>query len=314
MRPAHAPAELLNGRPFRGDHARALGVSPDVLRGPRFRRVCREVYVAADAPDCPELRLAAIAMVLPKDAVLSGLSAAWLLGLDIATRGDGPLEVTAPRGTVLQGRGLFVPLQAHLDASDIVRRHGVLVTSPLRTAYDLARRLTLVEAVVAVDALWHRHLVTPDQLMDYAAVHGGLRGIRQIPRVAELADPGAESPMETRLRMLVVLDVGLPRPQTQLVTRDAAGKVVARLDMGFAGIRMGVEYDGEVHAEPAVRAKDLRRHNKLLAIQWHNLRYSADAYFKRRAEVIQEVGDTYAALSAGALRNDLGLLGLPGAK
>ncbi|MDX6255274.1 MAG: hypothetical protein QOJ11_1608 [Frankiales bacterium] len=308
MRPAQAPAELLNGQPFLVSSARSLGVSPGVLRGPLFRAVCHGVHVAADTPDGTGLRLAAARLILPSSAAFSGNTAAWLHGIDIARDEDAPLEVTFAPGTAALGRGLFTPRQATLAAADVVSRRGVPVTSPVRTAYDLARRFDVVEAVVAVDAFWHRGLVKPDQLLDYAATHGVLRGVRQIPYVVGLADVGAGSPMESRLRMLMVLDVGLPKPQTQIKVCTSDGQVIARLDMGYRGLQMGVEYDGEVHAQPAVRAKDLRRHNALLARQWHNLRYSADAYYNRRDDVISEIKDTYATLTAR--RNDLGLSGL----
>src|SRR5207253_1278639 len=146
--------------------ARTLGVSPAVLRGPLFRRICREVYVSAEAEDSVTLRLAAVQLILPRDAVLSGTSAAWALGIDVARTLDEPLQVTLPRGRSLSGRGLFTPLQAKLEPADIVRRRGVLVTSALRTAYDLARGPDIVEAVVAVDAFWHRHRITPSELLD----------------------------------------------------------------------------------------------------------------------------------------------------
>jgi hypothetical protein len=307
MRRAHAPAELLNGRPFLVISARELGASPGVLRGPLFRSVCHGVHVAADTPDSTGLRLAAARLILPPSATFTGGTAAWLHGIDIARDEDAPLEVTFAPGTAALGRGLFTPRQATLAAADVVHRRGVPVTSPVRTAYDLARRLEVVEAVVAVDAFWHLGLIKPDQLLDYAAAHGVLRGVRQIPYVVSLADVGAGSPMESRLRMLVVLDIGLPKPQTQIKVCTSDGQVIARLDMGYRGLQMGVEYDGEVHAQPAVRARDLRRHNALLAHQWHNLRYSADAYYNRRDEVICEIKDTYVTLSARAARNDLEL-------
>lgn len=307
MRPAHAPAELLTGRPFLVSSARRLGVSPDVLRGPLFRTVCRGVRVAAGTPDGTGLRLAAAQLILPPSAAFSGNAAAWLHGLDVARDDDVPLEVTFAPGATVLGRGLFTPRQATLDAADVVRRRGIPVTSPQRTAYDLARRLEVVEAVVAVDAFWHQGLIKPDQLLEYAASHGGLRGVRQIPLVVSLADVGAGSPMESRLRMLMVLDIGLPKPQTQIRVVTIDGRVIARLDMGFTDLQMSVEYDGEVHAQPAVRAKDLRRHNALLAQQWHNLRYSAEAYYTRRDDVINEIRDTYLTLTAR--RNDHGLSG-----
>jgi very-short-patch-repair endonuclease len=61
-----------------------------------------------------------------------------------------------------------------------------------------------------------------------------------------LADPGAQSPKETWLRLLLVR-AGLPRPQTQIAISDEFGDVIAYLDMGWEDFKVAVEYDGEQH-------------------------------------------------------------------
>ncbi len=59
-------------------------------------------------------------------------------------------------------------------------------------------------------------------------------------------DSGAESPQETRTRLLLI-DAGLPGPQTQIVVRDEYGVPLARIDMGWEEFLVGVEYDGPQH-------------------------------------------------------------------
>jgi len=54
--------------------------------------------------------------------------------------------------------------------------------------------------------------------------------------------------METRQRMALVLD-GLPRPRAQVELYEPSGSFVARLDHGYEEWQVGVEYDGEVHAQ-----------------------------------------------------------------
>lgn len=49
-------------------------------------------------------------------------------------------------------------------------------------------------------------------------------GARQ---VADLAEPGTESPMESRLRMVLV-ESGLPRPEVQVSIHDPFGTFVGR--------------------------------------------------------------------------------------
>ena len=45
------------------------------------------------------------------------------------------------------------------------------MTSPVRTAFDLARHLPLVEAIVAVDRALHQALVRHDDVGDHVAAH-----------------------------------------------------------------------------------------------------------------------------------------------
>ncbi len=95
--------------------------------------------------------------------------------------------------------------RSRLPVADVVERGGVPVTSPLRTVFDLSRHLPLTEAVVAVDMALHQALVGLRDLREYAATHQTSRGSTQVRQVMDLAEPRAESQMETRLRMLLVL-------------------------------------------------------------------------------------------------------------
>lgn len=128
---------------------------------------------------------------------------------------------------------------------------GVPVTSPLRTAFDLGRRPGFVNAVVTLDAFTHSGLVDLATLLPYAKEHIGWRGIRWLADRAVFVEPAAESPMETRFR-LVIVRASLPRPFAQYVVRDESGVFCGRLDLGYPLNRLGIEYDGAWHAaQPA---------------------------------------------------------------
>ena len=101
----------------------------------------------------------------------------------------------------------------------------------------------------------------------------GQRGSAKARRAVELADHRAESPPESRLRVLLAL-AGL-RPTPQYTVRDAAGAFVARVDLAFVEHRVAVEYDGGWHAEPGQFAKDRRRLNRLVAAGWTVLHVTA---------------------------------------
>ncbi|MEU6022875.1 hypothetical protein [Micromonospora sp. NPDC047134] len=130
------------------------------------------------------------------------------------------------------------------------------VTTPLRTCWDLAQWLDLAEAVVVVDRLLGRRLVRTEQLLDLAQDRRGARGWKRMLRVAELADPGAESAPESRLRVRIVL-AGLPRPVTQFVVQR---------DGRFIGLW---------HDDPAQFHRDRRRLNRLLGEDWIVLHVTA---------------------------------------
>src|SRR5205085_7525035 len=105
---------------------------------------------------------------------------------------------------------------------DVVERRGLPVTSALRTTVDLGSHLPTVEAVAAVDMALHSGLIGLPLLHAYIAAHPASRGIARLRTVVDLADPASESPMESRLRLLLVL-AGLPRPQAQVPIHHTDG-------------------------------------------------------------------------------------------
>ena len=85
-------------RVFRGSAVVRQGLlTPDELRGPAWRALFRDVYVAADRPVTHALRARAAAGVLRPGAVVTGRSAAVLWGVDLATADD-DVELVLPRG------------------------------------------------------------------------------------------------------------------------------------------------------------------------------------------------------------------------
>jgi very-short-patch-repair endonuclease len=143
---------------------------------------------------------------------------------------------------------------------------GAAVTSPVRTALDLACRGSLVEAVVGVDALAHAFGFRPHDLVRCAYDHPGRRGVSRLPEVVGLARPGAESPMETRIRVAIVLD-GLPEPALQTPVGPY------RLDMAYPEHKLGVEHDGREHLDPRRALRDLDRQAYFTARGWRIVRF-----------------------------------------
>jgi very-short-patch-repair endonuclease len=271
-------------QPFRGSVAVGSGaLTRNVLFGPRYRRVFPDVYVAADAE--LDLELRARAAVLATGGVASGWSAAELLDASCGPA-HAAAEVTVDGG----GHRRAVPgLVLHRDrlcADEVTVAGGTRVTAPHRTAFDIVRWRDLTEGVVAVDALAHRHDFDPSELNALRSRHLGARGTRKLEVVLRLADPRAESPMETRIR-IALHNYGLPAPEVQFLV--AADRHCFRLDMAYPLVRLGVEYDGRHHRTQEQAMRDLEREALLAAEGWKILRFRAAIVLHRPAAVTAAV-------------------------
>jgi very-short-patch-repair endonuclease len=102
-----------------------------------------------------------------------------------------------------------------------------------------------------------------------AAILATGRDCRAIRRAVELADGLAESPQETRLRLLIRRS-GRPQPTAQYRIR-VQGRFVARPDLAWPEHRLALEYDGAWHGEPSQFRRDRQRLNRLTAPGWRVL-------------------------------------------
>lgn len=251
-----------------------MGVSRRQLRGSGYRRLGAGLYRWVGLKESPQVMLSAVARRLPAGAALSGRTAAWLHGLDFAP--CDPIEVTIPEPIGSGHRAGLSVRRGALAREDIVRRRGLPVTSPLRTVIDLGGRDPLTEGVVAADMFLHAGLVSMKNLRTFVAEHPGAKGIARLRRVVELAEPKAESAMETRLRMLLLL-AGLPPPEVQVSLHDDEGHFLGRPDMLYTRQRLAIEYDGGSHRDRMV--DDNRRQNGLVGAGLRLLRFTAaDVY------------------------------------
>jgi len=143
--------------------------------------------------------------------------------------------------------------------------------------------------VVAVDALLMHCGLALEEVAAYA-VDGreSWHGVGRIARVVSLAAVGAESPIETRLR-LVLARAGLPPPVLQHQVWNEAGTCVARLDLAYVDARLGIEYDGQCHLEPRAMRRDLLRQNALRALRWTLLRFTAEDVLRHSKRLVTQV-------------------------
>lgn len=287
-RPTVPPA--LADRPFTSEQAAIHGLTGDMLRSDAWRQLFYRVWVHAELEDCRELRYDAARLVLPPHAVACGLTAAWLCGVDVRRLDDLDVDVSFPKGKRVRPQPGLSIRQETLDATDIMEVDGLLVTTPLRTAFDCLRWLVGHQRLVVADALTHAGLVDVEELRAYFAGKRRLRNLRRGEALLDLVEPKCESPMETRLR-LVLHDFGLPRPEPQWEVRDAADFLLGRLDFAYPNAKVGVEYDGAWHWKQ--RRADDRRRDAIRRLDWTVLVFSADEIFGSPA------------MTAAAVRNAL---------
>ena len=279
---------------FRGTAAVRAGlVTPGQLRGPTYLRLFPDTYVRRGAAP-PDLGVRAYAAHLysGRRGILSGCSAANRL--DAACHPpDAPAELTVHRGELRSRAGLVVH-RDRMRADEYLVDAGVPVTTSLRSAYDLGRWLPLIEAVVAVDALAGRGRFTPSAVLDVAGRYPGARGCTQLPRVIGLADARAGSPMETRLRLLLVLR-GLPAPEVQYPVQDERRRRAVWLDLAYPERRIGIEYEGEEHTRPERVLRDVGRYTGLVDQGWRIYRFTKYEVYGEPDEIAAKIRRALAA-------------------
>jgi hypothetical protein len=153
---------------------------------------------------------------------------------------------------------------------------GRAVTTPERTAFDIGRRGAVRSAVVRLDALARATGLKVNDVLRVAKCHPRAPGLRRLESALELVDPGAQSPRESYLRLLLN-DAGLPRPQTQIPVLGVDGIPVAHLDLGWEDYLVAVEYDGDHHrTDRRQYVKDVRRLEMLELMGWIIVRVVAE--------------------------------------
>jgi hypothetical protein len=178
-----------------------------------------------------------------------------------------------------------------LDSGEICLIDGIPVTTPARTAFDLGRRkeLELLDTVIRLDALANATGLAAFEVDELAASHRGARGLAGLRKALREMDGGAESPQETRTR-LVLTSAGLPKPTTQVTVYDDGGYPFARIDMAYEDYRVGIEYDGEQHwTDPKRRAHDIDRGVELTEHGWTIVRVSAQMLRYRPWVIVSRV-------------------------
>ncbi len=284
------PPELRTG-PFLRSTAYAAGLTDKQLRSSCWRRLFPNVHVDASLPLTDELRFQAVLLAAPPGTVVTGLTAAWLMGVWKPRPGAMlPLELGVRREDRNTSGSRSLTRRIVLDPIDINEWNGIAVTSPERTCFSLMARSPLVEAVVFADAFQHAGLVTQRGLFRFADERPYWPHVRKVRVAVDLSRHEAASPGETRLRMVIVLGGLREPPILNGAVYSEAGEFLGILDFLYFSPDFGIEYDGRYHDEPEQHGRDNVRENKLLAVGGIPLlRYGAHDVFRNPQRIEREV-------------------------
>ncbi|OLT87762.1 hypothetical protein [Mycobacterium syngnathidarum] len=279
--------------PFLGSEALVAGKLNRYQLTTRYEMLHRDVYVPRGALLTPVDKATAAWLWSGRRGTAAGLSAAALHGARwIKDRYPAELNHSSRH----KARGIILHSDV-LTADERCLVRGIRATTPARTAFDLGRRRGLTVSVERVDALLQACDLKLVDVQALIKVHPGVRGLVQLRQVLDLADYGAESPQETRLRLLYT-DAGMRPTQTQIEVFDH-GRQVGRIDMGWLEWKVGVQYDGIQHwTDPRQRTKDIDQNVEYQDLGWRIVRVGADLLRYRQGTVIARTRDALRAAGA----------------
>jgi hypothetical protein len=275
-------------------HARQLGMSDQAISLRRTQHGWSSPVRGAllVPPVGDEVRAHARAAAEVTGEIVCALTAARLHGLPGLPR-HRPGELVDLAVVGAPGRRQRRGCRRHwwdVSRGDVVDLDGIRATSVLRTLEDLVLTLDRDAMVCVLDAMLNTRLLSLDDLADIRNRLTVRRGAEAIGRLWDLVDGRAESPLESRLRLLLT-DGGVPPEELQCLVRNPkTGRAVARLDLAWPSRRVAVEADGEQpHSQPDPLFRDRDRQNNLVQLRWELLRFTWRDVLHRGDHVVRTV-------------------------
>lgn len=248
------------------------------------RRPIKGVYVGTHLADTPELRASCLKLVVPDDCVVVDRHAGWLLGAEMILAPNEhlalrPLSIYRPSGNGRLRNTLSVSGERNLRDDEIVELHGIPVSTPLRTAWDLGRVRWTDEAISGLDAMFRLNAFSRDEFLAGIDRFRGMRWVTTLRAIGPYADGRSESPGESVLRLRCIdCDVRV-EPQVE-VRRE--GRVLGRIDVANEERLFGFEYNGtEWHTSEQQMEHDRRRGDDLATEGWLLRAFGTEDVFGR---------------------------------
>lgn len=212
---------------------------------------------SADPRQGHVLRVAGARVSIGRRAVASHQSAALLHGIDLLRNpADGAVWLTRPPGQKHGQRldGIHV-YSAQLAKKHVTELYGVPVTTATRTVVDLARSLTFMEGVVAIDSALRLGKTTEVGLADVLRSCARWPGVDKARRAAGFSSADAGSVLESCARV-VFAEAGLPAPVLQAAIATADAEFIGRVDFCWPAYMVIAEADGMAKYDDPRRARE----------------------------------------------------------
>jgi hypothetical protein len=286
-RPRPLPESLLTS-PFSREDALDLGVPPGRLRALDLHRPFRGIRTAEAATDVRAL-CRAYAPIMSPDQLFSHVTAARLYGFPLPRRLERQKQldvwaesVQAKDTGVIGHRSRWLP-------SRIVE--GLPVVDPVHVLVQLADLLGRDDLTAVGDYLVQRKepLATLSRIKEVVFESKGVRGIRALRLAAADVRTGTDSPMETKLRLVIVRG-GLPEPVIGHTITTADGAFVGTPDLAYVAQRIAIEYEGDIHrVDRLTFANDIERRERMQEEDWYVIRVISGHLYPNPAWLLSRI-------------------------
>lgn len=290
----HSSAPSFGPSPFRVSDAVASGIPRHRLR--RSDLAVPIHGVRAPSQFRPTL-VEAVATVLRDDQWFSHSTAASMWGAPLPR----DLAQDVVHVSTASDRTMRRPqVIGHRCARPAVRERGIArVSAPARAWFECAEFLQEKDLIALGDYfVGPAALATIDDLA--AEIRPGARGARRARAALGRIRVGAESAMETAVRLEVV-GAGFPEPELNVDVHDDDGVFLGRVDMAWTDRKIALEYDGDHHRAREQFRRDQRRGNGFTANDWLVIHATA-ADAERPAVMFERLRQAFLARPGGTRR------------
>lgn len=277
---------------FTVSEAQDLDLTPKRIRSARFSAPTTGVRIDDTDPSLID-RCRAIARVVHPHAAFARTTALRLLGTTVPWQleDDHEIHVVTPRRGERPQRYAVTPHFCGQKQLDVVNRLGLRITSPPQTWLQMSYRLDRDSLVGLGDAMTRRKNpeTTIEAMKLLLRATYKMRGLALCRESIDLIRPGTDSPMETRLRLIIV-DARLPEPVVNIPALSDAGEFLALPDLSYPELKIAIEYDGDHHrTDPAAWRRDIERRQRLEEAGWLIITATADDVIRYPHRVIARI-------------------------